>query len=182
MDARFMRSWPWATASCWKKISYKGWQKRYGRSIGLRAPGMFVEQLRRTVASTGGTLLKVSTRATKLSQLCHGCGEAVKKPLGQRWHRCDCGVGPVQRDLYSAFSPPLDPGHPEPSHAQYAVYWESAEARLRAAWEVIVQQAKEGRILPRSFGVPRAGACLPRSSSQATPEPALLLSRGRLEA
>jgi hypothetical protein len=32
-----------------EKISYKGWQKQYGRSVGLRAPGMFVEMLRRTV-------------------------------------------------------------------------------------------------------------------------------------
>src|SRR5215469_4639526 len=27
-----------------EKISYKGWQKLYGKSVGLRAPGMFVEQ------------------------------------------------------------------------------------------------------------------------------------------
>ena len=32
-----------------EQISYKGWQKRYGRSVGLRAPGMFIEMLRRTV-------------------------------------------------------------------------------------------------------------------------------------
>jgi hypothetical protein len=134
-------------------------------------------------ASTGGTLLEVSTRSTKLSQFCHGCGKAVKKPLGQRWHSCDCGVGPIQRDLYSAFlAAYLDPGHPDPSHARYSVYWESAEARLQAAWEVIVQRANEGQTVPRSFGVPRAGACLPRSSSQPTLEPAFLLRRGRLEA
>ena len=36
-----------------EKLSYKAWQKQYGRSIGLRAPGMFVEQLRRTGASHG---------------------------------------------------------------------------------------------------------------------------------
>src|SRR5215470_4955739 len=33
-----------------EQISYKGWQKQYGRSVGLRAPGMFIEMLRRTVA------------------------------------------------------------------------------------------------------------------------------------
>jgi hypothetical protein len=36
-----------------EKISYKGWQKRYGKSVGLRAPGMFVDQLRRTGAAHG---------------------------------------------------------------------------------------------------------------------------------
>src|SRR5712691_1802728 len=35
-----------------EKISYRAWQKQYGRSVGLRAPGMFIEMLRRTVAST----------------------------------------------------------------------------------------------------------------------------------
>ena len=105
-----------------EKISYKAWQKRYGRSVGLRAPGMFVEHLRRTVASTGGTLAEVPTRSTRLSQWCHGCGKAVKKPLSQRWHTCPCGVGPVQRDLYSAFlAAYLDPAEPIPSCAQYVV-------------------------------------------------------------
>ena len=107
----------------------------------------------------------------------------VKKLLSQRWHICGCGVGPVQRDLYSAFlAAYLDPDQPDPSHAQYSAYWESAEARLRAAWEHVFQRANEGQTLPRSMGVPRAGARLPRSLSRATQEPAFLLRRGRLEA
>ena len=166
-----------------EKISYKSWQKQYGKSVGLRAPGMFVEQLRRTVASTGGTLIEVCTRHSKLSQFCHGCGHCVKKPLRERMHQCVCGIGPVQRDLYSAFlAAYLDPADPIPSCARYAAYWEGAEARLRAAHERVVQRAKEGQILPQSMGIPRAGARLPRSSSQPTPEPVLLLRRGRLEA
>jgi hypothetical protein len=40
-----------------EKLSYRAWQKQYGKSVGLRAPGMFVEHLKRTVASTGGTLI-----------------------------------------------------------------------------------------------------------------------------
>jgi hypothetical protein len=36
-----------------EKISYQAWQKCYGRSVGLRAPGMFVEHLRRTGAAHG---------------------------------------------------------------------------------------------------------------------------------
>jgi hypothetical protein len=46
---------------------------------------------------------RVPTSRTKLSQYCHGCGTSVKKLLSQRWHVCPCGIGPVQRDLYSAF-------------------------------------------------------------------------------
>jgi hypothetical protein len=36
-----------------EKISYTGWQKLYGKSVGLRAPGMLVEHLRRTGATPG---------------------------------------------------------------------------------------------------------------------------------
>ncbi|EFH88785.1 ISChy9, transposase orfB [Ktedonobacter racemifer DSM 44963] len=95
--------------------SFVAWQKQYGRSIGLRAPGMFVAHLARIVAKTGGTLSEVSTFKTRLSQYCHACGAYVKKPRSQRWHSCPCGCGPVQRDLYSAFaafSPAKKTDHP----------------------------------------------------------------------
>jgi len=36
-----------------EKISYRGWQKRYGRSVGLRAPGMLIDHLKRTGAAHG---------------------------------------------------------------------------------------------------------------------------------
>ena len=87
-----------------EKTSFTGWQKQYGRSIGLRAPGMFIAHLSRLVAKTGGSLTEVSTFKTRLSQYCHGCGKYHKKPRSQRWHQCPCGVGPVQRDRYSAFA------------------------------------------------------------------------------
>lgn len=155
-----------------EKLSYRGWQKRYGRSVGLRAPGMLIDHLRRTVASTGGTLHEVPPRSTKLSQYCHGCGRFVPKPLSQRLHQCPCGIGPVQRDLYSAFlAAYLDPANPVPSCAQYVVHWEGAEARLQAAYERVIQRAKEGQVLPRSMGIPCAGARLPESRSEPTQEP-----------
>jgi hypothetical protein len=166
-----------------EKISYRGWQKRYGRSVGLRAPGMLIDHLKRTVASTGGTLLEVPTRSTKLSQWCHGCGEVVKKPLSQRFHQCPCGIGPVQRDLYSAFlAAYLDPADPIPSCARYAAYWDGAEARLKAAHERVQQRATEGQVMPRSMGMPRAGARLPGSLSEATSELLFLSLRGKVEA
>jgi hypothetical protein len=166
-----------------EKVSYTAWQKRFGTSVGLRAPGMCSELLRRTGASTGGTLVEVPTRTTALSHWCHGCGKRVKKPLSQRWHQCECGVGPVQRDLSSAcLAASLDPADPTPSCARYQGYWEGAEARLRAAHERTLQRANEGQILPRSMGIPRAGARLPKNLSEPTPEPALLAQAGRLEA
>ncbi|GHO73940.1 hypothetical protein KSD_17110 [Ktedonobacter sp. SOSP1-85] len=166
-----------------EKISYKAWQKQFGKSVGLRAPGMFVELLRRTVASTGGTLVEVPTRTTALSQWCHGCGRRVKKPLSQRWHQCACGVGPAQRDLYSAFlAAYLDPADPTPSCARYQGYWDGAEARLRAAHERTRQRAKEGQSLPQSLGISRAGARLPKSPGEPPQERAGLTKGDWLEA
>ena len=128
--------------------------------------------------------MEVSTRQTKLSQFCHGCGQFVPKPLWQRWHQCPCGIGPVQRDLYSAFlAAYLDPvADCIPSCAQYVVPWEGAEARLRAAHERVQQRANEGQSLPRSMGIPRARARLPQSPSEATQELFFLSRRGKVEA
>jgi hypothetical protein len=36
-----------------ENLSYQAWQKLYGRSVGLRAPGMFIDMLRRTGAAHG---------------------------------------------------------------------------------------------------------------------------------
>ena len=166
-----------------EKISYKGWQQRYGKSVGLRAPGMLIDHLKRTVGSTGGTLIVVPTRSTKLSQYCHGCGQCVRKPLSLRWHECPCGIGPIQRDLYSAFlAAYLQAPDYRPSCAQYQAYWEGAEARLRVAQERVYQRARAGQVVPQSMGIPRARARRPQSPSEPTQEPAFLLRRGRLEA
>jgi hypothetical protein len=147
-----------------EKLSYRAWQKQYGKSVGRNAPGMFLEHLRRTVASTGGTLSEFPTRSTKLSQ---------------RWHHCACGTGPVQRDLYSAFlAAHLHPSDIIPSIAQDS--WEGADLRLRAAVEVLKQRANEGQALPRSVGIPRAGARLPESL--APNQQGLVYRHGRVEA
>jgi hypothetical protein len=164
-----------------EKTSYQGWQKQFGKSVGLRAPGMFVEHLKRIVAKTGGTLSEVGTSHTKLSQYCHGCKTYVKKPLSQRWHQCPCGIGPIQRDLYSAFLLAyLDPAETIPSIALKD--WEGAEPRLKAVMESLQQRAKEGQSLPRSFGIPEARARRPKSLVPNQQELVFLYRRGRLEA
>lgn len=84
-----------------EKLSYKAFQKLYGSSVGLRAPGMFVELLKRKAENAGGKVEEINPYKTKLSQTCH-CGIVNKKTLRQRWHICACGVE-AQRDLYSAY-------------------------------------------------------------------------------
>jgi hypothetical protein len=53
---------------------------------------------------------------------------------------------------------------------------------LRAAHERVIQRAIEGQSLPRSMGIPRAGARQPESPNEATQGPAFLLKGGQLEA
>lgn len=84
-----------------EKLSYKSFQKLWGKSIMVRAPSMFMNSLKRKAENAGGFLKEFPTKTTKLSQACHICGEYHKKSLDQRWHTC-CGLH-VQRDLYSAF-------------------------------------------------------------------------------
>ena len=67
-----------------EKLSYRAFQKNYGRSVSLRAPGMFMEILRRKAENAGGSVIEFSTKTTKLSQYCHKCGKYTKKPLSQR--------------------------------------------------------------------------------------------------
>ena len=84
-----------------EKLSYKSFQKNFGKSVAVRAPGMFVNLLTRKAANAGGTVEEQNTYTTKLSQTCI-CGTIVKKPLKQRHHICSCGVV-AQRDLFSGF-------------------------------------------------------------------------------
>ena len=85
-----------------EKLSYRSFQKNFGRSVKKRAPGKFLEILSRKAENAGGRVFEFSSHAFKLSQLCHNCGSIKKKKLSDRHHVCDCGVG-EQRDLYSAF-------------------------------------------------------------------------------
>jgi hypothetical protein len=84
-------------------LSYLAFQKLYGKSVKVRAPGAFIAQLRRKAESAGGKLIDLNTMALKMSQYDHTTGICTKKPLSQRWHVLGDGSGVVQRDIYSAF-------------------------------------------------------------------------------
>lgn len=77
-------------------------KKRFGKSVGNKAPAMLIgilDQKLRTLGLDG--VCKVST-AVRASQFNHITGEYQKKPLGQRWNEMPDGKR-IQRDLYSAF-------------------------------------------------------------------------------
>ncbi|MBI4850403.1 MAG: transposase [Acidobacteria bacterium] len=85
-----------------EKVSYKAWQKLYGKSISYQAPSAFEGTLTRKAETLGGGTNKINTYQTALSQHCI-CGEREKKTLSERTHKCKkCGfIAP--RDELSAY-------------------------------------------------------------------------------
>ncbi|WP_082177494.1 MULTISPECIES: RNA-guided endonuclease TnpB family protein [Acidithiobacillus] len=136
-----------------EKLSYQAFQRMFGKSVRDRAPGGFMNHLRRKAASAGGEVIEFPTRTTKLSQSCH-CGDVVKKPLSQRWHDCSCGAH-AQRDLYSAYLGL----HVRQEHGAWKLDTESAREGWCAAESLLekavsgVVQAANGGPLPASFGI-----------------------------
>ncbi len=124
-----------------EKLSYKSFQQMWGKSVKMHAPGMFVSKLKSKAERAGGSVIEISPQKTALSQICHNCGRKTKKPLSQRYHKCECGIGPVQRDLYSAFlSMFVEKDQLDISQASNA--WASAEQLLVHAVSRLDQVAK----------------------------------------
>lgn len=76
-------------------------KKRFGKSLGNKAPSMFLTILKNKIESKGGRYIEVNTYKVKASQYNHLNQEYNKKKLSQRWNYF--GDVKVQRDLYSAF-------------------------------------------------------------------------------
>jgi hypothetical protein len=172
-----------------EKLSYRAFQRRYGRSVGMRAPGMCVVHLRRKAGSADALVDEFPTYPTKLSQTCHGCGTVAKKPLSQRWHRCECGVI-AQRDLYSAFLAKCVEGDRLNADRARREWSEGVDNLLQAALSQIQEPASgsRNRKLPSSFGLSggqrQSGSpveCRVKSSKAQDVVPSVVPSVGRGE-
>jgi len=84
-----------------EKVSYKGWQKIFGRSIGHHAPSALEGELTRKAGYARGRCEKINTYQTALSQTCL-CGAKKKKALSERIHQCSCGIK-AHRDQFAAY-------------------------------------------------------------------------------
>ena len=140
-----------------EQLSYRAWQKTYGKSVQLCAPGMFVERLSRLAASAGGTVVLINAWRARLSQTCH-CGRIKKKARSQRWQVCPCGAS-AQRDLFSAYLARFV--HPETSLLERWVRrrrpGRGGSPPVPPAYEqAISNQPARGRRLPAAFGRPPA--------------------------
>ena len=76
-------------------------KKRFGKSIGNRAPAMLLEIINRKLGYFDKQLVKINTREARASQFNHVEQAYKKKKLSQRWNYF--GEYKVQRDMYSAF-------------------------------------------------------------------------------
>ncbi len=134
-----------------EKLSYRGFQKLYGKSISVRAPRTFLSILTRKAESAGGKVIEFATRTTALSQVCV-CGQKHKKRLSERVHACDCGAT-MQRDLFSAYLARHVKDNLLPV-TEANESWSGAEPLLRTAWgQATINQPASGRRMPSSFGV-----------------------------
>ncbi len=133
-----------------EKLSYKAFQKRWGRSISIRAPRLFLTILTRKAESAGGQVIEFNTRTTALSQTCL-CGQKHKKRLSERVHTCECGVT-MQRDLFSAYLARfVEDDALQVAKARES--WLGSEPILRTAWQQATQnQPASGQRQPSSFG------------------------------
>lgn len=76
-------------------------KKRFGKSIGNRAPAMLLTIINRKLNYQEKSLIKIDTRKAKASQFNHFDETCTKKKLSQRWNYINDYK--IQRDLYSAF-------------------------------------------------------------------------------
>ncbi|UEM24319.1 hypothetical protein JL100_032340 (plasmid) [Skermanella mucosa] len=129
----------WGNLIKTEKVSYKSFQRNFGRSVKRRAPCLFVSTLKRKAASAGVSVVEFATRTTRLSQFSHDTGGYVRKPLSQRWHVFADGSR-VQRDLYSAWLARfVDRDRLDASRCRR--HWAAAEPLLRRAASGLKQSA-----------------------------------------
>lgn len=126
-----------------EKLSYKAFQRNFGRSVKNRAPGAFIQLLSRKAESAGGKVVELDTWRLRMSQYDHASGSYAKKPLSQRWHPLGARNEMAQRDCYSAFlAKCVVEGEHNPRWLELS--WPTAEPLLRRAG-LLLEKPTSGR-------------------------------------
>lgn len=139
-----------------EKLSYRAFQRRFGKSVAKRAPGTFVERLRKRAEALGGVVVEFPTYHTRLSQFDHTSGEFHKdwSDLSVREKTLADGTV-VQRDVYSAFLAMCIDADKHALDADLTERrWSGGGSPLRAAFSVVLGDIQEvsGSERPASFG------------------------------
>jgi putative transposase len=154
-------------ANTWhtETLSYRSFQKNFGKSVKNRAPGLFINLLKRRAESAGGKVIELNTRKLKMSQYDHSTGTYTKKPLSLRWHKLADDRGLVQRDVYSALLACCTEGerHNPPKIEMMLAAQESVLKRA-GLWKT--QSASVVAIVPTPANAGRADGTLKKECTQ----------------
>jgi uncharacterized membrane protein YccC len=134
-----------------EKLSYKSFQKNFGRSVTVRAPGMFVDLLTRKAANAGASVEEINTRKTKLSLDLHLAGQSKRNRLARdimfvsvaSKHSGICSYAFLAE---ACSNDTLD-------ICQAEVAWPAAEPLLKRAMSRFSTQTANHRLRPASFGL-----------------------------
>ena len=120
-------------------VSVKSLQKNFGKSVGARAPGAFLDALTRKAERAGGERTEQNARVLKTSQYDHSTQTCTRKKLSERWHSFGDGRGRVQRDIYSAF---LARNARQVVDEEGVIEWAHDPEALEEAWGLLVPSLK----------------------------------------
>lgn len=85
-----------------EKCSLTGWRGQYSKRLATTRPGAALGQIKTNTLTLGGRHQEIQAQQHAFSQHCL-CGKKVKKLISERQHTCQaCGLGPLDRDLFSA--------------------------------------------------------------------------------
>lgn len=127
--------------------SFRSFQRNFGPSVALAAPGLFFIHLKRSAASANLKVEELNAYDLKMSQYDFFSDSYTKKPLSQRWHPVgDTGIW-VQRDAMSALLAcyATKKGH---DRALLLSKWPAAEALLSVSGLCRQQPCKIKASLP----------------------------------
>jgi putative transposase len=99
---RAIRCLPQGNVIKMERLSYRSFQKAFGRSVKRRAPGPLISIRKRKAARTGARVIAFPTRTPRLPQFSYETGDYKKRLLSQRFHAFADGSR-VRRPLYSAW-------------------------------------------------------------------------------
>ncbi|ANO35438.1 hypothetical protein A6E01_19690 (plasmid) [Vibrio breoganii] len=137
-----------------EKVSVKGWQKMFGKSINAFAPSGLITTIKRKAENADAKFEFINTVKARLSQYNHETDQYIKKSLSARWTKVDGEW--YQRDLYSAYLAwCICDSRLTVERTKAITHWSSARQHLDAAAQHVTQHANRTEFFGSSAGLQR---------------------------
>ena len=136
-----------------EELSYKSFQKNYGRSVKVRAPGMLISMLQRKAASAGGGVIGDQNPAYTVEPVRSYHGRSTSRSRSRSGFMCSAMAGQSRFNVISTarfLATCCDTNLLD--IPQVKIAWASAEPLLRTAMSSVLQPAS-GRALPNPTSV-----------------------------